>query len=511
MNRISLILQFWCWFTICAFTFTFGLSIDYSIYVKSNLSPIRRVIIAATSTMGSFEWQRLIAVCIGCYFVILTVLKRLKAWRSESTGECVREVAILLLLLSATIPYASSYKIAFQSADYLVLLTGAMIGKVVALLQVWLREPDSVNVFHLAALSSLSTALVAVAVVHPEFEISFEYRSQQRWSGPFLNPNTFGLLMGVGVVLAISQTLNNGAIKTQRIKRPTYGWKSSTNFLFYITATGVLLFGLIQSYSRGAWVATLIGIVYLFTENCVSLHECCRIVLPKSIFYVGHRIHLFLFKRSIISFRTIHLSSRRRLGTIPVRCWMIVLLFSLITLLFWDVQYTEYRLMRRLLSFSTFNDFSASNRAITGVGALQMMAESPLFGFGWNMSESAYSSFYRISILLDRTALRTNSYAVIGTTIGLFPLGCFFIYIWLSFKNKFSSDRYRNPVSEAFSTELIDDDCSSCCRACIVVFLVGFFFDGGLFRLTTGAIFWALLEIAAYSRPMPLVKKTVSF
>jgi hypothetical protein len=33
------------------------------------------------------------------------------------------------------------------------------------------------------------------------------------------------------------------------------------------------------------------------------------------------------------------------------------------------------------------------------------------------------------------------------------------------------------------------------CRAGAIVFLVDFFFDGGLFKLATGSVFWILLEL----------------
>jgi len=50
------------------------------------------------------------------------------------------------------------------------------------------------------------------------------------------------------------------------------------------------------------------------------------------------------------------------------------------------------------------------------------------------------------------------------------------------------------PVSE--HRLLVTDYCSrATCRAGAVVLLVGFWFDGGLFKLATGATFWILLEL----------------
>ena len=38
-------------------------------------------------------------------------------------------------------------------------------------------------------------------------------------------------------------------------------------------------------------------------------------------------------------------------------------------------------------------------------------------------------------------------------------------------------------------------DSAAACRAGAIVLLVGFWFDGGLFKLATGATFWILLEL----------------
>jgi hypothetical protein len=38
------------------------------------------------------------------------------------------------------------------------------------------------------------------------------------------------------------------------------------------------------------------------------------------------------------------------------------------------------------------------------------------------------------------------------------------------------------------------------CRAGAVVLLVGFWFDGGLFKLSVAPVFWALLELSSWQR-----------
>ena len=50
------------------------------------------------------------------------------------------------------------------------------------------------------------------------------------------------------------------------------------------------------------------------------------------------------------------------------------------------------------------------------------------------------------------------------------------------------------------ATGLNDDLLSATCHAGAMVLLVGFWFDGGLFKLPTAATFWILLELGAAQR-----------
>lgn len=48
----------------------------------------------------------------------------------------------------------------------------------------------------------LVALLAAAAVWQAETGYLFRYRGQARWSGPWNSPNTFGMLMGAGIILA---------------------------------------------------------------------------------------------------------------------------------------------------------------------------------------------------------------------------------------------------------------------------------------------------------------------
>jgi hypothetical protein len=66
---------------------------------------------------------------------------------------------------------------------------------------------------------------------------------------------------------------------------------------------------------------------------------------------------------------------------------------------------------------------------------------------------------------------------MLGTELGLPALLCFIAYVYLKFKPKAA-----DPTQVA-------------CRAGVLVLLVAFWFDGGLFTLATASVFWILLEL----------------
>jgi len=127
-------------------------------------------------------------------------------------------------------------------------------------------------------------------------------------------------------------------------------------------------------------------------------------------------------------------------------------------------------------------------------GALQMMAEKPWFGYGWNQPERVYDQFYRPSKVPEGAAIQLNDYFTLGTTLGIPALLCFVIYVGcaLSPKSKVQSPKPEVQVPAAplaFSLQPL------AFQSAAAVLLVGFWFDGGLFKLATAAPFWILLEL----------------
>ena len=155
------------------------------------------------------------------------------------------------------------------------------------------------------------------------------------------------------------------------------------------------------------------------------------------------------------------------------------------------------------------------------------MAEKPWFGFGWNQPERFYDQFYRAPKIDEAAAIETNDYLMLGSTLGIPALFCFAAYIWLCLTQK-SGVRILNPESgwgarpprasffapsrkTSFAAANPEREAEvgcgahpttpgagmlpATCRAGAIVLLVGFWFDGGLFKLATASTLWILLEL----------------
>ena len=149
---------------------------------------------------------------------------------------------------------------------------------------------------------------------------------------------------------------------------------------------------------------------------------------------------------------------------------------------------------RRATSVANANDFSWRKRVAAYEGALQMMADKPLLGFGWNQPQRVYDQFYRTPKVDEGAAIQLNDYFTLGTTLGIPALACFVAFIGLSLTRN-TEHETRNTQTAALRPLTSDLWLPSVCRAAAIVLLVGFWFDGGLFKLATGAAFWILLEL----------------
>lgn len=253
--------------------------------------------------------------------------------------------------------------------------------------------------------------------------------------------------------------------------------------LFYAVAAMACGFGLMKSYSRGAWMGTLFGLGYL---------GWCWV-------YMSH-LTPALSQDTSSGFATFSPSDAEKEATSGVgvlRRWrvylpgVIVLVFSLFVLGFWNLRHTEQRTVRRVFSVGNMNDFSWRNRVTTSVGALQMMKDRPLLGFGWNQVEKNYTELYRPPKLSESYAILLNDYFVLGVTLGLPALAGMAGFVGWKFASGHRSYFARRKDTLPVQWQM------AVCRAGCLVFLLGFFVEKGIFYIALGGVFWILLELGS--------------
>jgi O-antigen ligase len=199
-------------------------------------------------------------------------------------------------------------------------------------------------------------------------------------------------------------------------------------------AGAMLCIGLVMSYSRGAWLATTVGFLYL-AWSYGKLKW--RLILPMAA--IAAAVILYLW------------------GSTPDSAP-------------WYVKRAD------------LGRPSAQNRVTAWRAGIQMMLDHPL-GVGWNQAVSMYDKQYSPPEG-GAAALTMNSYLMLGTELGLPGLFCFVTYVGLCFRGKGRMQHEEGRIRAA-------------CRAGALVFVVAFWFDGGLFDLPTAAMFWVLLELGA--------------
>jgi O-antigen ligase len=311
-----------------------------------------------------------------------------------------------------------------------------------------------------------------------------------RSTGPWDNPNIFGLLMGVGIVLAIGSAVLN--FRLLGFSKSDAGcWKGHRRWwevafvIVYLVSAGLMGRGLLHSYSRGAWLATFCGSAYLFGNLRHRNAHLATALSPRPPGGEGESLSC----ASCVSWFNKNWFS------------LSAILLSVVVLSFWHYRATEWYPARRAFSVTNTLDSTWRDRVAAWECALQITAEHPCFGAGWNQPERLYRRYYFLPEVSGSAGIRLNDYLLLGATLGIPALFCFGMYIWLSLKQK---SEVRSQKSEIGSQDLrsdlrppASDLLSATCRAGAIVLLIGFWFDGGLLRLPTAATFWILLELGA--------------
>jgi hypothetical protein len=421
---------------------------------------------------------------------------------------------VVLVLLR----YAFDYTNAAKSLQVVVLLTGIVFGKGIALWAAWKPSPSlnprevsaPASIFNLQSssrqsviLSFLVLLLACASLLHPERGMEFFYRGQQRWTGPWDNPNLFGLLMGAGLTLAFGLFVSGFRVQGSGLKSETFNLRPSTSHVvcwmkrvFYFSAAVFCGIGLVKSYSRGAWLGTVLGMGFLVWKWINQTH---LVPAPSLRPTGGERGPFPSLSNSEPQASILHSQP----STVAPLSWLrrnwfpfSILILSIFVISFWLFRHTEAPLARRLFSVGNPNDFSWRNRVEAWEGAGRMVLAQPLTGFGWDKGEEVYSKQYRAARLEDSAAIQLNDYLTIGISVGVPALGCLLAYLALTWF-QVSSFRFQGIKGETldFGPKTLDS-VPTICFGGVIVLMVGFWFDGGLFKLPTAVAFWVLIEQA---------------
>jgi O-antigen ligase len=143
-----------------------------------------------------------------------------------------------------------------------------------------------------------------------------------------------------------------------------------------------------------------------------------------------------------------------------------------------------------------FSRPSVQHRVSAWRGAVQMMRDHPL-GVGWNKAIETYDRYYSPPES-GAAALYTNDYLMLGTQLGLPNLFCFVAYVALQLGvgKTLKVGRWKlGDGAEKLRISNSEFRIIMACRAGALAMLAEFWFDSGLFKLATAAVFWVLLEL----------------
>lgn len=324
--------------------------------------------------------------------------------------------------------------------------------------------------FALEIAYGLIAFLACASLLHNGAADHFQYRGVDRALGPWVNPNTFGVLMGIGLIVALALL-----IRCFTTLRPAHDAKarlfSAYLAAFFVGAMLVFINGLMRSLSRGAFLATAAGTAYLLWNargKCPSpMKNCLQARLPSSTTSAASLL-LFLKRGK----------------------WLVISVCFLCVILVCQLNDSENNVLRRLLSAGNANDFSWRNRILAVKGALQILADHSLIGSGWPGATSQFEHYYMPARLADHWSIILNDFLTLGIALGIPGLALFIGLISNSW-NAFNSSRQRSQFP------MKDEVVQISFRAALISFLVAFFLDGGLFKLALGVPFWMLLGCAA--------------
>ena len=425
----------------------------------------------------SLQWMFILCLAVWCSALLLWTIS-------------LNDVPLIGLVMVAIVTHIVCRTV-HPATDAPNLLFGLSLGKCAFIL---LRRDDGRNsgAFD-TRYTSLVTYLVGLVVLLAfaslwHLDITNNFYHGPRWMGLWNNPNDYGMLMGAGMLLAVgllAASLKSIRLRPTPARQEVQGPKSegkkqkaemekrkavasgqqsvvgSQNPLRSLAAvksaignwrSAILLVaafmmgvGLVMSYSRGAWLGTAVGLLYLVKAYGKFKW---RWVLPP------------------------------------------VLLIAAVVWFFWGSTSDK---APWFVKRADLGRPSAQHRVVAWKAGFEIMRDHP-FGVGWNKAVETYQKKYSPPEG-GAAAIATNDYLMLGTQLGIPGLACFVAYVALCFRKCPHLTLVLSPPAGS------GEGIKIACRAGTLAMLVAFWFDGGLFKLATASVFWILLELGAERRP----------
>jgi hypothetical protein len=454
-------------------TLVLALCTDYARFVPIKNEWLRRSREKTLVALSSQDVRTLEVVCLAAYLVVFGIrLHFVRVKAGLFCGRLHRSVYHLrTIFLTGFCGIVLAYCLWGDSmtrvpTDAIVLFCGMLLGQAFVLLKATRCDSKKSDETCKDILDALIVVLALSVLLRPSWwPVEYSYRRERRWQGPWWNPDHFGLLMATGLVLAIGQAIERW--RRKRIASNRWFLEAWCRWVgFYTVAAALTVVGLLKSYSRGAWFGTVVGLLYLGL-HIVRTHK-------------GAERHEARLGRRSSDLRNWILRNRVALAA-SLAC--------ILVLTFWNFRQTEAPVVGRVFSVTNKNDFSWRNRLVAYEGALQMMAARPWHGFGWDQTTDTFDQYFKPSRLIDTLSIQLNDYFGIGLTLGLPALVCFVGYVILSFWAYGGWPRLgQTDLDDGTQSQVI-------IRAGLMVLLVGFWFNRGLFFLALTTPFWVLLEL----------------
>lgn len=403
------------------------------------------------------DTQWLAAVCAGIYFggflYLSHLLLNLPVWQSP------RSLLVLIFAGWAAWVYARDYPASAARGDFLVLLSAMAAGQGVAFWLIWEARRARARRVAEFVLGSLVVALGTASLIHPDVGMAYQYRGVARWKGLWDTPNTFGVLMAAGLVLAVGLAGRALAATTAGQGRRTR-WLRVAVWVFCAASMGTAL---LRSYSRGAWLGAGLGLGWLgwvwlrsAAENSASASPALRIVRACA------------------------------------PAWLLAAAAASV-LAFWSLRHTESPLVRRAFTVGNMNDFSWRNRVATWPGALEAISRKPLVGWGWGRPANVFEHGHKPVALSEGGAVTLNNYLMVGMMLGAPALIALVSWLWLGWRTEDVGRPTAGPPIEMEPVRRI-------CQAALIPCAVGMGLDGVLFKAAVAVPMFILIELGASTR-----------